>query len=316
MASRTQSELNTLIAQNSVVDRGMTSDLLQDIIDTMFDPTSEVSYDDDVQLSFGTSDDASFTWSTGDASNHALVLGLGDLNTVLHLAALADIATDWILTAETEPALYIHSTTTPATDYLKIGVHSGTACWIGDMFGTAVGHIGFDGLEVLSFAETASAVNHVDITNAATAGAPSIKATGGDTNVTLELGPKGTTGVVQVTGPLVDKTTQTAETDTGTITIATLLTKVIDGTPTSAATYTLPTAALLVAGIIDAKVGDSFEFVINNKSGGANTITVAAGSGGTADGTLTVAQNVVRAFKIIITNVTGASEAYFAYGIG
>lgn len=110
--------------------------------------------------------------------------------------------------------------------------------------------------------------------------------------------------------------TQTAVTDTATITVAQLLTKVLDGTPTAGATYTLPTAALLVAGMKDAKVGDSFMFVINNKAGSALTITVAAGSGGTADGTLTVAQNVIRSFMVIVTNVTSAAEAYFVYGIG
>jgi hypothetical protein len=88
-----------------------------------------------------------------------------------------------------------------------------------------------------------------------------------------------------------------------------------DLTPTAAAIYTLPTAANLVGGIANARVGDSFWFCINNKSAGANTITLAAG-GGTVDGTLTVAQNVIRNFLVIITNVTSASEAYFVYGMG
>lgn len=114
----------------------------------------------------------------------------------------------------------------------------------------------------------------------------------------------------------VGKMTQTALTNTVTVTIAQLKTKVLDGTPTAAATYTLPTAALLVGGITSAQVGDSFDFLVNNKSAGANTITVAAGTGGTDDGTLTVAQNVIRSFTIIITNVTSGSEAYFVYGHG
>lgn len=110
--------------------------------------------------------------------------------------------------------------------------------------------------------------------------------------------------------------TQTAVTDTATITVAQLLTHVLDGTPVSAATYTLPTAALLVAGIPGAKVGDSFRFLVNNKGADADAITIAAGTGGTADGTLTVAQNVIREFVIIITNITAESEAYFVYGLG
>ena len=121
--------------------------------------------------------------------------------------------------------------------------------------------------------------------------------------------------MVIVDDELVSKRTQTAVTNTATITAAQLITGILDGTPTSAATYTLPTAALLVAGIANCKVGSSFFFAVNNKAGGAYTITVAAGSGGTADGTLTVAQNVIRLFLVIITNVTSSSEAYYVYGL-
>ena len=121
--------------------------------------------------------------------------------------------------------------------------------------------------------------------------------------------------MVIVDDELVSKRTQTAKTDTATLTAAQLITGILDGTPTSGATYTLPTAALLVAGIANCKVGSSFFFAVNNKAGGAYTITVAAGSGGTADGTLTVAQNVIRLFLVIITNVTSSSEAYYVYGL-
>lgn len=129
------------------------------------------------------------------------------------------------------------------------------------------------------------------------------------------FGAAGAGGIVALRGAVVEKTTQTALTDTATVTAAQLLTKVLDGTPTAAATYTLPTAALLVAAMPGAAVGDSFTFIVNNKSSGANTITVAAGSGGTGDGGLTVAQNKIKMFFVIITNVTASSEAYFVYGI-
>lgn len=144
---------------------------------------------------------------------------------------------------------------------------------------------------------------------------PVVEADGDGANVSLRLTAKGI-GVVQTTQPLLEEMTQTALTDTATVTAAQLKTKVLDGTPTAAATYTLPTAALLVAAIPNAQVGDSFFFVINNKAASALTITVAAGTGGTADGTLTVAQNVIRTFLVIITNVAATSEAYFVYGIG
>lgn len=50
--------------------------------------------------------------------------------------------------------------------------------------------------EQLIFQTTSSAVNHVEITNAATSGSPSIAAAGGDTNVDLTLKGQGSGGVI------------------------------------------------------------------------------------------------------------------------
>ena len=52
-----------------------------------------------------------------------------------------------------------------------------------------------NGNELLIGTTTASAVNEVTLANAATAGSPSLSATGGDTNITLTLNGKGTGGV-------------------------------------------------------------------------------------------------------------------------
>lgn len=49
-----------------------------------------------------------------------------------------------------------------------------------------------NGNEQIIFQTTSSAVNQFDITNAATGNAPEISATGGDTNISLKLTPKGT----------------------------------------------------------------------------------------------------------------------------
>ena len=58
-----------------------------------------------------------------------------------------------------------------------------------DVNGNAIG----DGsLELLKFSETASAVNEVTVTNAATGNGPTLSATGDDTNVDLNVDPKGT----------------------------------------------------------------------------------------------------------------------------
>jgi len=59
-----------------------------------------------------------------------------------------------------------------------------------------------NGNEQIIFQTTSSAVNQFDITNAATGNAPSISATGGDTNISLNLVAKGT-GSVQSNGSAV-----------------------------------------------------------------------------------------------------------------
>ena len=53
-----------------------------------------------------------------------------------------------------------------------------------------------NGNEQIIFQTTSSAVNQIDVTNAATGNAPEIAATGGDTNVSLKLTPKGSGQVV------------------------------------------------------------------------------------------------------------------------
>jgi len=109
--------------------------------------------------------------------------------------------------------------------------------------------------------------------------------------------------------------TVTATTETATITAAQVLGGVLSGTPVSAATYTLPTAALLVAAVSGAKVGDVIRFIVSNNGADTDLITVASGSGGTDDGTMTVAQNAVREFLIRLDNVSSGTEAYTTYGI-
>lgn len=67
-----------------------------------------------------------------------------------------------------------------------------------DVNGNAIG----DGtLELLAFTETASAVNHVDIKNAATGNHPQVSAVGDDTNIDLQLAGKGT-GNISLQGDL------------------------------------------------------------------------------------------------------------------
>ena len=90
-------------------------------------------------------------------------------------------------------------------------------------------------------------------------------------------------------------------------------------------TDTLPTAALLVAGLGgnaatstggQAVVGLTIPLLMINTTGAANTFQLAMGTGGTAVGTTTtgtVAQGTSRQYFIRLTNVTSGAEAYSVY---
>jgi hypothetical protein len=111
-----------------------------------------------------------------------------------------------------------------------------------------------------------------------------------------------------------DKKAEATKSTTATLTAAEVLGGFINSAPAGAITLTLPTAALMVAGLAGAKVGDSFELSIENTSGGANSITLAAG-GATLRGGTTVAQNKSALLRFVITNVGSGTEAYTAHSI-
>ena len=91
------------------------------------------------------------------------------------------------------------------------------------------------GNEVLVLTKTASAVNHINLTNNATNNNPKVEATGTDTNIDLELGAKGTGGVI-LNSPLIS-TVGTAVSGAGALpltTHASIITNASDGTYTLA----------------------------------------------------------------------------------
>jgi hypothetical protein len=106
--------------------------------DSTWSPAGDITLADTVDLLFGTGSDAGFRWSTGDASNHSLVLGLDNTGQQLHITDQGAIATDWARSAGTHPEVSIHSNTTPATDYLTIGNHDGTTASIDVVGGTTL----------------------------------------------------------------------------------------------------------------------------------------------------------------------------------
>jgi hypothetical protein len=88
-----------------------------------------------------------------------------------------------------------------------------------------------NGNELLRVSATASAVNELTLANAATSGAPSLTATGDDTNISLNLVAKGT-GLVQAGGVPVVTTTGTQTLTNKTLT-APVMTAPALGTPAS-----------------------------------------------------------------------------------
>lgn len=78
------------------------------------------------------------------------------------------------------------------------------------MVGTAINDT--SGNEVIKTPATASAVNEITVTNAATGTAPSISATGGDTNINLALSGKGN-GLVKISALRQDDTTNSYATN-------------------------------------------------------------------------------------------------------
>lgn len=109
-----------------------------------------------------------------------------------------------------------------------------------------------NGNELLEFTATASAVNQITLANSAAGSAPSLSATGSDTNISLNLVAKGT-GTVQAGGVPVVTTTESQ-----TLTNKTLTSPVISSI-SNTGTLTLPTST-------DTLVGRATTDTLTNKS--------------------------------------------------
>lgn len=99
-----------------------------------------------------------------------------------------------------------------------------------------------NGNEQIVFQTTASAVNQIDVTNAATGNAPDISATGGDSNIDFNINPKGIGRVTLGAGKiqqLAEKATIAATAATGTVNFDVITQAVLYFTSNAAANYTL-----------------------------------------------------------------------------
>lgn len=123
------------------------------------------------------------------------------------------------------------------------------------------------------------------------------------------------TRVLEANGTPTSLATAGAETYTA----AQLLTGIIVRDPAGAGrTDTLDTAAAIVAAVAGAAVGDTLVVHIVNGADAAETITLAAGTGGGFDTNQTAAsrvipQNASKDIRIRLTNVTASLEAYVIY---
>jgi hypothetical protein len=157
-------------------------------------------------------------------------------------------------------------------------------------------------------------VNTPQITPTATGVAPKIEAVGDDTNISLALVAKGT-AQVRNTGACVFKTTASTITTAGVAayTAAQFLGGLILRDPNGAGRAdTVPTGAAVCAAIPGYAVGDSFDVIIRNDADAAETITVSTDTGATLSGTMTIAQNNAKRFRLVITG----ANTYTLYSLG
>jgi hypothetical protein len=108
-----------------------------------------------------------------------------------------------------------------------------------------------------------------------------------------------------------EKVTAVAITDAAEPTAAQLLvSKLFVGTPTVDTTFTLPTAALVLAALTDEEVGTSFEFtIVNLASAYQYTVTTATGWTITNGGNMVVFDGTSATFLAVVTS-TSAIQLY------
>lgn len=144
--------------------------------------------------------------------------------------------------------------------------------------------------EVLEFGVTASAVNEVKITNAATGGSPLVEAQGGDTNIDLRLTGKGTGGVLL-------KTATEIVAATNVITAA-----------ESGKTFFLNDATEFVSTLPAAAQGLEYTFIVTGAPSGASYTIVTDSSANVIQGTVIVnGASVAGANEDTITFADGAA---------
>jgi len=253
----------------------------------------------------------------------------------LHIAASDDGDTDWAQAADAHPTMYIHSSTTPATDYM--GFATDAACANINAQGATNLNLQISGTNTLRAASgNVSLMCGSDLTFAGTTGQPNIFLTDALADA-LSIGISGgsdylvfkTTNSSEVLSTGVDKkltggnklmTKRTVTTDSTcgnrTWTIAEMLGGLMLRDPVgSDRTDVTPTAALIVAGIPCAAVNDTFRAtIVNTANGDCENFTLSLGTDVTMiPATQTAERNEILNILVRLTCV-GACEKVTIYG--
>lgn len=262
----------TDVITESTGDAGITAEavLLKD---------GDVNVTDANDIILGTGTDAKLRWSTADADNHAAVLALGQLNQVLHIAESDDVATDWNVGANAaDSEIRIHSSTTPATDYMTIGRHTGTVASIDVVGGTTLQ------LEIGSTAAASITATALTMVAGGSVGADIVSEVTAGAGVTADSVHLKDGQVRQV------QAAPTAKTTSAGLEAAEILVGLVTVTHSAGANqdYQLPLGTELEA--LVAGTNESFDWSIINLSGtpATNTATITVDTGHTIVGSAVV----------------------------
>lgn len=147
------------------------------------------------------------------------------------------------------------------------------------------------GNELIKFVKTASAVNELTVTNAATGGLPTLTGSGGDTHVSIAIAGKGDGAVAVRSFAFAKQGTPTAKTVSATLSAAELASGIITVNQAGAGTSAqqLPTASDLDTLLAMSAANDSFEFsVINTSTVDAEDASVTTNTGWTLVGNMDI----------------------------
>lgn len=173
--------------------------------------------------------------------------------------------------------------------------------------------------ELIKFSSTASAVNEVTITNAATNTGPTVSATGVDSNIPLMLAAKGTQSVI-ANAPFIAATGTVLSANTAgdtTLTAAQVLAGIAVIDPNGAGRNLIfPTATNLIAAVPGCVIGQTFILHVVNGADAAETITLVADASGAFDANQTAASRVIpqNSSKDVYVRITDVgTPAYVIY---